>query len=135
MAAKRADSFSEQADPPRQAERRRFRRIPVKLRLTVRTLDDQTQPISLSETTTTESVSPGDLYFLSAIYQRLRVGSRLKLYIDLPLASSSSNLFADRHLQVNGQVVRFGPTDAQDPSRRGVAVRFLSTPRFTTELE
>ena len=53
--------------------------------------------------------------------------------INLP-ASAANTIFAARHLQVLGEVVRLGPPVSGD-SRRGVAVRFLHTPRFATALE
>ena len=117
---------------PGGVERRRYRRIPAKLGLKVKVLDEP-RPLPLREAAVTETVSPGDLYFHSTLYEHLRVGSRLEIEIDLPVAAG--NLFSGRYLLVRGQVVRFGDHDAENPARRGVAVRFLSTPRFVGEFD
>lgn len=85
------------------------------------------------ETTTTVNVSPGDVFFASSLHDKLAIGSELLLSIELPVGAG--NLFTGKHLQVRGLVMRLGGPDAEDPNKRGVAVRFLKTPRFINDLE
>ncbi len=117
---------------PAGAERRRYHRIPAHLGLLVRILDPQAGEPEPRETTSTINVSPGDALFNSALGDRLRIGSDLALHIELPV--DTPNLFTAKHLEVTARIVRVGPPDPDDPSRRGVAVRFLNTPRFANDL-
>ena len=136
--ANRASRRPEQAPgmkgevPPAGSERRRYHRIPANLGLLVRILDPQAGEPEPRETTSTINVSPGDAFFNSAQGDRLRIGTDLALHIELPV--DTPNLFAAKHLEVTGRIVRVGPPDPDDPSRRGVAVRFLNTPRFANDL-
>ena len=115
------------------SERRRYRRIPVELGLTVTLAEKPVRALATVESTTTINVSPGDVFFLSANHDRLKVDSEVLLSIDLP--AGSTNLFTAKHLQVKARVTRFADLDREDPGKRGVAARFLRTPRFTSELE
>ena len=114
-------------------ERRRYRRIPATLGLTL-SLPDRPETTSADvETTITVNVSPGDVFFLTSFHEHLKIGSDVQLAIDLPTAST--NLFTGKHLQVKGRVARLGSFDRDDPTKRGVAVRFLKAPRFISDLE
>jgi hypothetical protein len=115
------------------SERRRYRRIPTELAMTVTVPGDETRKTGATEATRTVNVSPGDAFFISALHEKLEIGSELLLSIELPVGSK--NLFTGRHLQVKGRVARFGAVDREDPGKRGVAVRFLKTPRFISDLE
>jgi hypothetical protein len=114
-------------------ERRRYRRIFTELGMTVSLPEAKSGKPGATETTKTVNVSPGDAFFLSGLHERLRIGSELLLSIELP--TGSKNLFSGRRLEVKGRVVRLGEAPADDPDRRGVAVRFLKTPRFISDLE
>lgn len=114
-------------------ERRRYHRIPATLGLTLTFPDRPTVGSSDMETTTTVNVSPGDVFFLSTLHHKLNIGTDVQLAIDLPVGST--NLFTGKHLQVRGRVTRLGSFDQEDPTRRAVAVRFLKTPRFISDLE
>jgi|GEM_PF-6144664 len=85
------------------------------------------------ESTTTINVSPGDVFFASSHPERLKVGSEVLLSIDIP--ADSTNPFTAKHLQVKARVTRFANLEGGDPGKRGVAARFLRTPRFISELE
>ena len=114
-------------------ERRGYRRIPARLGLTVKVLGPGSETLGLSETALTENISPGDLFFFSALHDRMSIGAEVDMEIDLPVHSPS--LFGGKHLQVRGRVVRLAAPQPDEPERRGVAVSFLNTPRFVTDLD
>ena len=115
------------------SERRRYRRIPAELPMRVTVPERRGGGTECMEVTTTINVSPGDAFFLSGLHEKLEIGTEVTLAIELPVPSA--NLFTGKHLQVKGLVIRLGSVDTEDPSRRGVAVRFQKSPRFISSIE
>jgi len=109
-------------------ERRRNHRLKARLDIVVSLRTSGGAPGAV-EKTTTENISSGDLYFTSALADRVRVGDLVDVDISLPLQPGT--VFADRRLTATGRVVRIGGgvKDAA-PARQGVAIVFLRSPVF-----
>ncbi len=107
-------------------ERRRNRRISVRLGVSVRLPESPRGPAAV-ERTTTRNISPGDMCFESGFGRRLQAGDPVELDIEVP--AEGPPLFAERRLQVKGRVVRVEVAGAADlPS--AVAVIFERPPAF-----
>ncbi len=108
------------------SERRRNRRLSVRLGVSVRLPAAGGKPEAV-ERTATRNVSPGDACIESGLVQRLRPGDRLELDIDLP--GEGATIFTGRRLQATGRVVRMEL--AEPPSVSGIiAVVFEGSPVF-----
>lgn len=107
-------------------ERRRHRRLSVRLGVVVRLEASEGGPGAL-ERTVTRNISPGDACFDSDLVGRLRAGDRLEVDIELPVEGAT--VFSERRLHAVGQVVRLEPL-GRDGGPGGVAVVFEGPPVF-----
>ncbi|HUW56960.1 MAG TPA: PilZ domain-containing protein [Planctomycetota bacterium] len=128
-------SVREPEEPTREtcfAERRKNRRLRVRLDIVVRQHVPDGLPGAV-EQATTRNVSSGDLYFESSLGDRLHIGDVVDVDIELP--ARSSTIFSEKHLATRGRVVRLGLPSIEEPNRRGVAIVFLEPPAFHTVLD
>ena len=114
------------------AERRKNRRLMVRLDITVRPQGTLGLPGAV-EQATTRNVSSGDLYFESSLGDRLEIGDIVDVDIELP--ARGSTIFTEKHLATKGRVVRMGLPSIEEPNRRGVAIVFLKPPAFHAALD
>ena len=82
-------------------ERRRNRRVSVRLGVAVRIPASAGGPATV-ERTTTRNISPGDMCFESGLGRRLNPGDLIELDIQLP--AEGPKIFAERRLQVKGHL-------------------------------
>ncbi len=117
-------------------ERRRNRRISVRLGVAVRLPASAADPATV-ERTTTRNISPGDMCFESGLGSRLRTGDTVELDIQLPASKAKAIrgltdgplATSERRLLVKGRIVRVEAPDSGDgPS--AVAVVFERPPAF-----
>jgi hypothetical protein len=113
------------------AERRKNRRLSVRLAIEVRLNGGPGRPATV-EKTFTRNISPGDMYFESALGDRLRIGDKVEAYIELPLGGST--IFSERRLEAQGRVVRLDRAGDGEPLR-GAALVFDEPPAFHTSIE
>jgi len=113
-------------------DRRKNRRLAVPLDIVVH-VGPCSSRLAATERAVARNVSPGDMYFESALAERLRVGQIVSVDIELPIGSST--IFTEKQLGVRGEIVRLGPPSVEEPGRRGVAMVFLGPPAFHTAPE
>jgi hypothetical protein len=112
------------------AERRKHRRLAVRLDILVRPYGAAGQPMSAVEKATTHDISPGDMYFVSSLADRLEMDDRVDVDIEVP--AQGTPIFGERHLRVSGRVARLDPPGPGAATRRGVAIVFDQPPAFRT---
>lgn len=107
-------------------ERRRNRRLSVRLAVAVRLPGPGGEP-TVVERTVTRNISPGDMCFESGLAGRLRQGDPVEVDIELPV--DGATIFAERRLQARGRVVRL-EASGLGAGPAGVAIVFEGPPAF-----
>ena len=112
-----------------QVERRKHRRLPLRLPLII---SGGRESGHFVEETATENVSAGGVYFKTDLWAQMPVGTRLCVVIEIPPADQ--RLLQPNRLQTVGRVVRISPPmDSPAGSDvRGVAVKFERALRFSS---
>jgi len=127
LAKMTSGGVNSKAGPRGVAERRSNRRLQVALDIEV-SLNGNGEPPRAAEKARTRNISPGDLFYESSLGDRLSVGDIVQVHIELPV--NVTNIFSQRRPIVRGRVTRLEPPSADEPNRRGVAIRFLQPPTF-----
>ncbi len=108
------------------SDRRRHRRLAVRLSIVVRLGSDPSARATV-ERTVTRNISPGDVLFESAFAARLGAGDLIQVDIELPVEGPT--IFSERRLQAQGRVARVEPP-GPDGGPGSVAVVFEGPPVF-----
>lgn len=104
-------------------EKRKFKRIPIKLDLSCRKVGSQTEQLHKGHTV---NVSPGGLYFETA-EDTFKPGNLLKLELSIPPAVGQLD-FGGR-ISGFGRVLRAGNTGLSS-DKYGVALEFCRSPKL-----